>query len=118
MSSSPTGNEPSKKVGQFHSWKGSIIEKIGRVVGSQSWMEEGKREREAGETEYEAGRAKGYAEGIANQVAGKVGSVAGTITGDLERRESGRSQQSIGKELEEQNKPPTVDASNFHQYSH
>jgi hypothetical protein len=59
------------------------------LTGSKSWAESGTQEHAAGETEYDAARAKGYAEGTKDRISGKKDTIVGAITGDREQEVTG-----------------------------
>jgi uncharacterized protein YjbJ (UPF0337 family) len=80
----------SKTTGQFHSLKGNAVEAVGNLTGAQSWQQSGKEEHAAGETEYNAARAKGYAEGTKDQAGGYKDSVVGAVTGDKTQQAAGK----------------------------
>lgn len=79
----------SKVNGQLHSVKGTVVETIGTVTGSEAWERSGKEEHAAGEAEYKAAQAKAYVDGATDRVVGKKDAVVGAITGDREQELSG-----------------------------
>ena len=80
----------SKVNGQFRSLKGTAVEAIGNLTGSESWTQSGKEEHAQGEAEYKAAQAKGYAEGTVDRLAGKKDAVVGAVMGDREQEVSGK----------------------------
>ncbi|KAH9913553.1 uncharacterized protein BXZ73DRAFT_106894 [Epithele typhae] len=94
--SSSTG-EPNKSTGQYHSLKGTVVETVGNVTGSESWQTSGKQEHVQGETEYKAAQAKGYAEGTMDRVGGKKDAIVGAVTGDRQQEVSGNARQDKGQ---------------------
>ena len=81
----------SKATGQFHSLKGTAVEAVGNLTGSDSWTQSGKEEHAQGEAEYKAAQAKGYAEGTMDRLGGKKDAVVGAVMGDREQEVSGMS---------------------------
>ena len=79
----------SKTTGQCHSIKGTLVEMVGNVTGSESWQKSGRDEHAAGEAEYDAAQVKEYAEGTLDRVTGKKDAVVGAVTGDREQEVSG-----------------------------
>ncbi|RXW17519.1 hypothetical protein EST38_g8330 [Candolleomyces aberdarensis] len=96
--------DPSKTSGQFHSTKGTVKESLGNAVGSTNLQQKGKTEHAAGETEYNAARAKGYAEGTGDRVTGKKDQVVGAVTGDRSQEASGNLRQDKGEAKQEVNR--------------
>jgi len=103
--SSSNDNSPSKTNGQFHSVKGTAVESIGNMTGSESWKSSGKTEHAEGETEQTAAQAKGYVEGMTDRLAGYKDSVVGAVTGDKAQQTSGNVQKEKGTAKQEINKP-------------
>ncbi|KAI1796962.1 hypothetical protein LXA43DRAFT_878884, partial [Ganoderma leucocontextum] len=94
----------SKATGQLHSLKGTAVEAVGNMTGSESWTQSGKEEHAQGEAEVKAAQAKGYAEGTKDRVVGKKDAVVGAVMGDREqetvgnvRNEKGAAQQDLNK---------------------
>ena len=85
----------SKATGQVHSLKGTAVEAIGNLTGSDSWTQSGKEEHTQGEAEYKAAQAKGYAEGTTDRLGGKKDAIVGAVTGDREQEVSGKSASTI-----------------------
>ncbi|KAF5374115.1 hypothetical protein D9615_008871 [Tricholomella constricta] len=88
---------PNKTTGQLHSTKGTVVETIGNLTGSESWQTSGKKEHAEGEAEYKAAQAKGYAEGTVDRISGYKDSVVGAVTGDKAQQTSGDVQKEKGK---------------------
>ncbi|KAF8069182.1 mismatched base pair and cruciform DNA recognition protein [Lyophyllum atratum] len=106
MSSSPSSSgEPSKVRGQFHSLKGSLVEAVGDVTGSESWKQSGRQERVQGEAEYRAAQTKEYAEGAIDRLGGKKDAVVGAITGDRAQEAKGHLRQTKGETQQDVNNP-------------
>ncbi|GJJ15304.1 hypothetical protein Clacol_009580 [Clathrus columnatus] len=84
-----TQTGPNQTTGQYHSLKGTVVETVGNLIGSEEWQRSGKEEHAAGETEMKAAQAKDYAEGAADRVSGKIDSVTGAIKGDNTQQLSG-----------------------------
>ncbi|GLB42426.1 putative mismatched base pair and cruciform DNA recognition protein [Lyophyllum shimeji] len=103
--SSWTSSGPSKASGQYHQLKGSVVETVGDVTGSQSWKESGQQERAQGEAEYKAAQAKEYIEGAMDRIGGKKESVLGALSGDRPLEARGNLRQSKGEMQQEVNKP-------------
>jgi len=97
--------EPNKTSGQFHSAKGTTVEALGNVTGSESWQQSGKKEHTEGETEYKAAQASGYVQGLQDQVSGMASSVTGAFTGDKAKQAAGNIQSDKGKAQQDLNKP-------------
>jgi len=97
-------NEPNKTTGQYHSLKGTAVEAVGNATGAQSWTNSGREEHAAGESEYNAARAKGYAEGTKDRVSGKKDSVVGAATGDKEQQAAGNVRHDKGETQQDLNR--------------
>lgn len=82
-------NHCSKTTGQYHSLKGTVVEAIGNLTGSESWSKSGRDEHAQGEAEYNAAQAKGYAEGAVDRLTGKKDAVVGAVTGDRQQETAG-----------------------------
>jgi len=91
--------------GQFHSVKGTVVETVGDMAGSQSWSQAGKDEHTRGEGEYKAAQAKGYAEGATDRLGGYKDSVVGAVSGDKSQQASGNARNEKGQTQQEMNKP-------------
>ncbi|KAN0130272.1 hypothetical protein V8E53_011895 [Lactarius tabidus] len=96
MSASNNTNEPSKASGQFHSAKGTLVEKMGELTGNKSMTESGQQEHAAGEAEQTAAKAKNYVDGTTDRVVGKKDAVVGAVTGDSQQQVSGNVKQEKG----------------------
>ncbi|KAI0702566.1 mismatched base pair and cruciform DNA recognition protein [Earliella scabrosa] len=84
-----SNNGPNKTTGQFHSMKGSAVETVGNLTGSQDWAQSGKQEHAQGEAEYNAAQAKGYVEGTKDRLGGRKDAVFGAVTGDRQQEAQG-----------------------------
>ncbi|KAF8227951.1 hypothetical protein L208DRAFT_1453489 [Tricholoma matsutake] len=102
-----SSGEPNKTSGQMHSMKGSAVEAVGNLTGSDSWKNSGKQEHAEGETEYKAAQAQGYVEGTMDRLSGYKDSVVGALTGDSTQQTSGNVQKKKGEAQQEVNKPST-----------
>ncbi|KIL63442.1 hypothetical protein M378DRAFT_179264 [Amanita muscaria Koide BX008] len=101
-----SNDEPTKTSGQYHSVKGTVVEAVGNMTGSDSWQQSGKEEHSKGEAETKAAQAKGYAEGTMDRLGGKKDSIVGAITGDKSQQvqgnvkeEKGEAQQNLNKNI-------------------
>lgn len=86
--------------------KGTAVETVGNLTGSDSWKTSGREEHTKGEAEIKgnvthpsihfsilssdlAAEAKGYVEGVGDRVEGKKDSIVGSISGDKSQQISG-----------------------------
>ena len=69
--------------------KGSAVETVGNLTGSQDWAQSGKQEHAQGEAEYNAAQAKGYVEGTKDRIGGRKDAVVGAVTGDRQQEAQG-----------------------------
>ncbi|GLB45444.1 putative mismatched base pair and cruciform DNA recognition protein [Lyophyllum shimeji] len=99
-----SNGSPNKTSGQLHSVKGTVVETIGNMTGSESWQTSGKQEHAEGEAETKAAQAKGYAEGTMDRLGGYKDSVVGAITGDKTQQTAGNVQKEKGSAKQEINK--------------
>ncbi|KAF9066799.1 mismatched base pair and cruciform DNA recognition protein [Rhodocollybia butyracea] len=97
-------SSPNKTTGQFHSLKGNAVEAVGNVTGAQSWQQSGKEEHAAGETEYNAARAKGYVDGATDRAGGYKDSVMGAMKGDKSQQASGNLRHDQGQAQQDLNR--------------
>ncbi|KAF8133303.1 hypothetical protein EV363DRAFT_1162579 [Boletus edulis] len=97
--------DPSKVSGRAQSMKGSVVETVGDMTGSQEWSQAGKEEHARGEAEYKAAQGKGYAEGVTDRVGGYKDSVVGSVSGDKTQQASGNARNEKGQAQQEVNKP-------------
>jgi len=81
----------SKTTGQYHSVKGTAVEAVGNLIGSQNLRSSGKEEHQRGEAELQAAKAQGYVEGVTDRATGRKDAVVGAITGDTTQQTSGMS---------------------------
>jgi len=96
-------DEPNKTSGQFHSVKGTAVETVGNLTGSDSWKSSGKEEHTKGEAEIKAAEAKNYVEGAGDRLEGKKDSIVGAVTGDKSQQVSGNAQHDAGKAKQDVN---------------
>ncbi|KAF7292701.1 hypothetical protein MIND_01168300 [Mycena indigotica] len=96
---------PSQANGNMHSVKGTVVENIGNLTGSDSLKKDGKQEHAQGEAEVKAAQTKGYVEGMMERVQGTVDSVLGAVKGDKTQQASGDVQDAAGEAKMEANKP-------------
>ncbi|KAG2352930.1 hypothetical protein BDR07DRAFT_1435521 [Suillus spraguei] len=99
-----SSQEPSKLSGQFHSVKGTAVETIGDMTGSQSWSQSGKEEHVMGEGEYKAPKPRdmrrAFLTGLPLQ-----GFSFGAVTGDKTQQATGNAKNEKGQTQQEINKP-------------
>ena len=93
----------SQTTGQFHSVKGTAVETIGNLTGSEDWKRSGQQEHAAGEAEYDAARTKDWAQGGVDRVEGKKDSVVGAVFGDKQQQAAGNIQHEKGKQQQNLN---------------
>ena len=75
--------------------KGSAVETVGNLPGSQDWAQSGKQEHAQGEAEYNAAQAKGYVEGTKDRIGGRKDAVVGAVTGDRQQEAQGACRGSV-----------------------
>ena len=81
----------SKTTGQYRSMKGTVVETIGNMTGSEAWQKSGRDEHAQGEAEYNAAQTKGFTQGVQDRLVGKKDAVVGAVTGDKQQQTAGES---------------------------
>ncbi|KAF8553668.1 hypothetical protein OG21DRAFT_1509907 [Imleria badia] len=100
-----SNQDPSKVSGRLHSVKGSAVEAVGDLTGSQAWSQAGKEEHVRGEGESKAAQAKGFTEGVTDKVGGYKDTVVGAVSGDEPQQVAGNARKEKGQTQQEINKP-------------